>query len=218
MLLTRYFKSAFFTLCFVFLFHDAYCDEIYYIDNSPLFLYKAINWWYDCLPKESKKLCGKPIKCSNTGNAQIEYDESNKKMEIKINGGFASMLLAIKRCKQSYGPSYFHCIWIEPNYFDGTDTNVILSDSSTIIGFAFSNIEKKEAQHIKSIAYDLQFVLEGVIGGLSNGQIALHESCDLLKKCNEASPDPNIIYPITLSIIKTSTNEKIAIFDMFWES
>ena len=139
-------------------------------------------------------------------------------MEIKINGGFASMLLAIKRCKQCYGPSYFHCTWIERKYFDGTDTNVILSDSSIIIGFAFSNIEKEAAQHIQSIAYDLQFVLEGVIGGLSNGQIALHESCNLLKKCNEASPGPNKKYPTTLSIIKTSTNEKIAIFDMFWES
>lgn len=217
MLVMRFFKSAFFTICFIFLFHDAYCDEIYYIDNSPLFLYKTINWWYDCLPKESKKLCGKPIKCSNTGNAQIEYDEPNKKMEIKIKGGFATMLLAFKRCKQCYGPSYFHCIWLERKYLGGTGTNVILNDSSTISGFAFSNIEKEQAQHIQSIAYDLQFILEGVIGGLSNGQIALHESCNLLKKCNEASPEPYIKYPITLSIINTSTNEKIATFDMFWE-
>ena len=217
MLVIRILKSSFFTFLLILLFHDAYCDEIYYIDNSPLFLYKTINWWYDCLPKESKKLCGKPIKCSNTGNTQVEYDEPNKKMEIKIKGGFATMLLALKRCKQCYGPSYFRCILLEREYFDDTDANVILSDSSTIIGFSFGKIKKEQAQHIQSIAYDLQFIIEGVIGGLSNGQIALHESCDLLNKCNKASPDLHNKYPITLSIIKTSTNEKIAPFDMFWE-
>ena len=218
MLLIRYFKTAFFALCFVLLFHDAYGDEIYYIDNSPLFLYKTINWWYDCLPDESRKLCGKPIKCSNTGNARIEYDGTRKKLEIKIQGGFATMLSAFKRCRQCYGPSYFHCIQLERKYFDGTDANVILNDSSTISGFAFSNIEKEQAQHLQSIAHDLQFMLEGIIGGLSNGRIALHESCDLIKRCNETSPDPKEKYPITLSIIKISTNEKIALFDMFWES
>jgi hypothetical protein len=139
-------------------------------------------------------------------------------MRIQIKGGFATMLLAFKSCKQCYGPSYFHCIWLERKYFDGTDAKVILNDSSTISGFAFSNIEKEQAQHIQRIAYDLQFIVEGVIGGLSNGSIALHESCHLLKKCNEAFPDPHKKYPITLSILKASTNEKIATFDMFWEN
>jgi len=128
------------------------------------------------------------------------------------------MLLAFKRCEQCYGPSYLNCRWIEQRYFNGTATKVIFNDSSTISGFAFSNIEKEQAQHIQSIAYDLQFILEGVIGGLANGQIALHESCKLLKRCSEASPEPNKKYTITLSIAKTSTNEKIAIFDMFWEN
>jgi hypothetical protein len=80
----RFNKSTFFSLLFIFLIRDAYCDECYYVDNSPLFLYKTINWWYDCLPKESKKLCGRLIKCSNTGNAQVKYDEPNKNIELKI--------------------------------------------------------------------------------------------------------------------------------------
>lgn len=218
MLMIRFLKTAFFTLCFIFLFHDAYSDEKYYIDNSPLFLYKTINWWYDCLPEESKKLCGKSIKCTNTGNAQVEYNEPDKKLEIKIKSGFATLLLAFKRGKQCYGPSYFHCIRLERKYFADTDPTVILNDSSTISGIVFSNIEKEQAQHLQSIAHDLLFILEGIIGGLSNGRIALHESCDLLKRCNETSSDPNEKYPIRLSIIKISTNEKIAVFDMLWES
>lgn len=218
MLIPRSHKSAFFAFCLILLFRHAYCDEIYYIDNSPIFLYKTINWWYDCLPEESKKLCGRPIKCSNTGNTQAWYDEPNKNIELKIKGGFATMLLAFKKCKQCYGPSYLHCIWLDQKYFNGTTANVILNDSWTISGFTFFNIENEQAQLIQSITHDIQFILEGVIGGLSSGQIALHESSNLLKKCNAASQNLDERYPITLKIINTSTDETIAIFKMFWES
>jgi hypothetical protein len=214
----RFNKSTFFSLLLIFLIRDAYCDESYYIDNSPLFLYKTINWWYDCLPKESKKLCGRLIKCSNTGNAQVKYDETNKNLELKIKGGLATMLLALKECKQCYGPSYLHCIWLNQKYLKGTTANVILNDSSTISGITFSNVEKEQAQHIQSISHDIQFILEGVIGGLSNGQIALHESGNLLKRCNMASTDPDRKYPITLKMINYSTKEIVLIFNMFWES
>lgn len=218
MLTMRFYKSTLFLILYLFLFRSAYCDEIYYIDNSPLFLYKTINWWYDCLPEESKKLCGRPIKCSNIGNALVEYDKRNKNLEISIKGGFATMLLAFKKCKHCYGPSYLHCIWLDQKYLNGTTANVIIDDLTTIVGFTFSNIEKEQAKYIQSISHDMQFILEGAIGGLSNGRIALHESSDLLKRCNRASPDPNKKYPITLNIINTCTNETIAIFNMFWDS
>lgn len=81
-----------------------------------------------------------------------------------------------------------------------------------------SNGDDACIQNIQSISHDIQFILEGVIGGLSSGQIALHESGNLLKRCNGASPDPDENYPITLKIINTCTNETIAIFNMFWES
>jgi hypothetical protein len=217
MLKKRRYKLTFFTLCLVFVFYEAYCNEIYYIDNNPLFLYKTINWWYDCLPEESKKLCGRPIKCSNTGNAEALYDEASKNIELQIKGGFATMLLAFKKCKQCYGPSFLHCIWLDQNYFNDTNADVILNDSSTISGFTFSDIEKEQAQHIQSTTHDLQFILEGVIVGLSNGRIALHASGDLLKRCNEAPQGPDEGYPITLKIKNTSTNEIIAMFDMSWE-
>ena len=128
------------------------------------------------------------------------------------------MLLAFKNCKHCYGPSNLHCIWRDQKYLNGTAANVLTNDLSTIIGFTFSNIEKEQAKHIQSISHDIQFILEGVIGGLSNARIALHESGNLLKRCNRASPDTDKEYPITLKIIKTCTNETIAIFNMFWES
>lgn len=128
------------------------------------------------------------------------------------------MLLAFKKCKLCYGPSYFHCLWLNQKYFNGATSNVILKDSSIIGGFTFRNIEKEQAQLIRSISHDIQFILEGVIGGLSNGQIALHESGNLLKRCNRAALYPDEKYPITLKMINTSTNEIIAIFNMFWES
>jgi hypothetical protein len=214
----RFHKCIFFLSFFILFFRSAYGDEIYYIDNSPLLLYKTINWWYDCLPKESTKLCGKPIKCSNIGNTLVEYNEANKTLDLYIKGGFATMLSAFKKCVHCHGPSYLHCIWLDQKYLNGTAASVLSKDFSTIIGFSFSNIEKGQAKHIQSLSHDIQFILEGVIGGLSNGRIALHESGNLLKRCNRASPYTDEDYPITLKIINTCNNETIAIFHNYWQN
>ncbi len=216
--MTQFNRTVFFSLLLVLLSRHAHCGEIYYVDDSPLFLYKTINWWYDCLPEESKKLCGRPIKCSNTGNARVEYDEHNKNLALKIKGGLAAMLLVFKKCTHCYGPSHLRCIWLDQIYLNGATANVILSETSIIRGFTFSGVEKDQAEHIQSISHDIQFTLEGVIGGLSNGQIALHAYGDLLKGCSNDSPDPQKEYPITIKIINSSSNRIIAIFNMSWES
>lgn len=140
MLIKRFLKSIFLTLYLISQFHDGYCDEIYYIENSPLFLYKTINCWYDSLPKESNQLCGRPIKCSNDGNAQIGYDKQNKKMELKIKDGFATMLLAFKKCKQCYGPSYLNCTWLDQKYFRNTTATVILNSNTNEIIATFNMV------------------------------------------------------------------------------
>ena len=215
-LIARFLKSACFVLCFIFPCYDACCDEVYSIDDSPLYLYKTINWWYDCLPEQSRKLCGRPVKCSNAGNARVKYDERHKKIEISIKGGFAAMLSAIKECKQCYGPSYFRCTRLQNGFSKNTAVTVLLNDSSIISGFSFNQINREQARHIQSMEHDLQFILEGVIGGLSNGRIALHASGNLLKKCSEGSGDPEEKYPIRLKIINKRTNGIIAILDMVW--
>lgn len=212
-----FFKIVCLSLGLIFWGKDAHCFETYYIDNNPLFLYKTINWWYDSLQEESKMLCGRPIKCTNVGNAQVVYDEGNGVVELKIKGGFATMLLPFKKCKQCYGPSYFHCTWLDQKYFNETKASAVLNGPSEIDGFAFGNIKKEKAKLVQDIARDLRFEMEGVIGGLVSGRVALHASGDLLKNCSQTSQAQKDAYPITLKIINAGNNEILAIFNMFWE-
>ncbi len=195
-----------------------YGGETYYIDDSPLHLYKTINWWYDSTPQESTTLCGKPIKCTNEGNARIEYDEINQSVELKIKGGFASLLLAFKTCEKCYGPSSLKCVWRNQKYIKSSAIAIQLNKDDVIDGITFINVKKEDARQIMNMVHGMLFVLEGVIGGLSNSRIAMHESAELLKYCH-AEPqlrDQSPQYPISLKILNANTNETLALFSMTW--
>jgi hypothetical protein len=197
--------------------HGACGAETCYIDDSPLLLYKTINWWYDSLPEESSMLCGKPIKCINEGNARVEYDEAKMKINIKIERGLASMLSVFKKCVSCYGPTHLHNLSINPDYFMNSKTILAPDDSSTINRFRFNNINKERAQLLKSIEKDLVFVVEGVIGGLYNGQITLHESGALLKHCRGPFFGKYDNYPICIKIIDARNKKILAEYTMHWE-
>lgn len=90
-------------------------------------------------------------------------------------------------------------------------------DSTVIQGFSFSPVEREQAGIIQTMADDLRFELEGVIGGLADGRIALHASTGLVKHCPAASGDQADVYPISLRIVNIKTNDVIAEFKMVWE-
>ncbi|MCG8686895.1 MAG: hypothetical protein MI892_18585, partial [Desulfobacterales bacterium] len=77
-----------------------YSSEKYYIDDSPVLLYKVINWWYHCLPEEAEFLCGKSVKWSNRGDEKISYNKEKRVLELNVTGGYASMLSAVAPCNQ----------------------------------------------------------------------------------------------------------------------
>ena len=209
-------KSVFFSLCSLLAVQHAFCAETYFIDDQPLLLYKAINWWYDSLPAESGRLCGKSIKCRNEGNAGVEYDALKKEVNINIRGGLAGMLLTFKECGDCYGPSRFRCTWLNRNVFKGGNAAVLVVDSTLIQGFSFSPVEREQAGIIQTMADDLRFELKGVIGGLADGRIALHASAGLLKHCSAVSDDQADVYPISLRIVNSRSNDVIAEFTMVW--
>lgn len=212
MRINRLLKSVFFLLCSLLAVQHAFCAETYFIGDQPVLLYKVINWWYDSLPAESGALCGKPIQCRNEGNAGIEYDALKKEVTINIRGGLAGMLLTFKACGDCYGPSRFHCTWLNRNMFKGGDATVVVVDSTVIQGFSFSPVEREQAGIIQTMADDLRFELEGVIGGLADGRVALHASAGLLKHCSAASDDQANFYPISLRIMNSKNNDVIAEF------
>jgi hypothetical protein len=216
MRLNRRLKSALLLLCLLLAVQHAFCAETYYIDDQPLLLYKVINWWYDSLPAESGRPCGKSIKCRNEGNAGVEYDALKKEVSINIRGGLAGMLLTFKTCGDCYGPSRFRCTWLNRNVFKGGKAAVLVVDSTVVQGFSFSPVEREQAGIIQTMADDLRIELEGVIGGLADGRIALHASDGLLKHCPAVSDDQADAYPILLRIVNSKTNVVLSEFTMDW--
>ncbi len=189
--------------------YQAFGSEVYYIDDRPLFLYKTINWWYDCLPEQAGTLCGKPIRCSNTGNARVEYDADQKEMAIKIYGGFAVMLSISEP-----GFSSLKDVWLNPAYLHSTASAVLASDASGITGLVFKHVEKTRAQQFRDMAPDLRFSLEGRIMGLANGRIALDDTQPMLKKCTRTGTAPDQACPFRLTLLNSQSEEIIAVFNI----
>ena len=106
---------------------------------------------------------------------------------------------------------------MNPDYFMNSQTPLTPDDSSTMNSFIYSNINKEQAQRLKSIEKDLVFMIEGVIGGLCDGQITLHESGDLLKYCRGPFFGKYDDYPICIRIIDAKNKKILAEYTMLWE-
>jgi len=195
--------------CFLIINHGAFCSETYYIDNNRVLLYKVINWWYDCLPEESSLLCGSLIKCQSKGNVQVEYNEAEMILSLQIKGGFANLLSIFKQCEQCFGP-YLKCTWLNKKFFGRGEALIVSNEVPTMSAFIINNIDKKQGRLIRSIEKDIIFELEGVIGGLLNGKIALHQAGNFIKDCSGDLQNRNDSSPISLKIINPHTKEVLA--------
>jgi hypothetical protein len=208
-LMKRFLQITLVVLCFALFSHNAYCTEIYSINNNQVLLYKIINWWYDCLPEESDLLCGSLIKYQNKGNAHVEYNDSEMILKLRIDTGFADQLSVFRACEQCSGPAYFHCTWLNKDYLGNDKTDAVPDKLQALNSFTFQNIGKKQAQRLRDIETDILFEIEGVIFGLMNGKIALYHGDDFLKTCPDMPQNQEGIYPC-LKIINGNTNEELA--------
>lgn len=182
-------------------------SEIYCIDNQGVLLYKIMNWWYDCQPKDNYLLCGKAITYTNLGNARIEYTQSKLVLKISIQKGLADQLSIFKNCDGCLGPSYLRCIWQNEKYL-GKGKAVPMKNLNQ---FIFLHIDKIQARILKDIEKEILFVVEGNIMGLMNdGKIALHNTGDILKRCPNDTDGKGGIFPITVKIKNARTDEIIA--------
>ncbi|GAB6145977.1 hypothetical protein JCM12294_34170 [Desulfocicer niacini] len=198
--------------------HTAHCTEIYYISNNRVLLYKIINWWYDCLPEESNLICGSIIKCKSKGDTQVVYDETEMKLKLQINGGFAEQVSIFKQCEQCEGPSYLKCTWLNKKYFGNGEAAIISNNLSAINAFILNNIDTRHGRAVQSIEKDIEFELEGSIGGLLNGRIALHQSGKFIKTCSAAYLGLSDNFPVSLKIINSKTKEVLAIYSSKMEN
>lgn len=197
----------------------SYCSESYYINNNHVLLYKIINWWNDRLSEEYIPFCGRPIKCQNEGEVQVEYKESKMMLKLNIKGGFAVLVSIFKQCEQCFGPSYLQCTWLNQKYFGNGEAVIVQDELPAISTLFFKNINKKEWQLFRSIEKDIELVLEGVIGGLQImiGRIALHQAGNFLKACPGASQSRENSSPISLKVINSQTGEVLANYTAIWK-
>ncbi len=188
----------------------AVCFEKYYINNNQVLLYKIINWWYDSLPEESHQLCGYLIRCQDKGNFQIQYDAIEMKLRFNAKESFADLLSIFKQCEQCWGPSYLKLTWLNKEYFGDGQFIASTDKDSTVNSYIFAHIERTHAQQIQSIVDVIGIELEGVICGLMNSKIALHNAGKLLKTCQAGSEKQDENFPITLKIVNSQTEEILA--------
>ena len=79
-----------------------------------------------------------------------------------------------------------------------------------ICAFVINNIGKIQGRIIRSIEKDIAFELEGFVGGLLNGKIALHQVGNFIKTCPAASHSRYDSFPISLIIFNSHTKEVLA--------
>ena len=84
--------------------------------------------------------------------------------------------------------------------------------------FFFNDINKTRAQSLKENKDDITFLIEGRIGGLVDGKVALHQAGRFQKACPKDPKNRNISFPVTLKIVNTRTDEILAIFSSIWNS
>ena len=197
--------------------YDARHAERYYINDNSVLFYKIISWWYDCLPGDSEQVCGSRLKYQNIGNAKAEYNGAERILELRIQGGFTEQLIIFKHCTGCFGPSYLKCTGLNRKYFGNAVATNISSKFPTDSSLMIKNVNKKHARLIQGIGHDIIFELEGVIGGLLNGKIALHQAGTFLRNCPDRFGSGGENVPISFKIINSRTNEILAHYTAIWE-
>ena len=186
----------------------AYCSERYFIDNREILLYKSINWWYTCLPRDDTLLCEKRIKCVNSGNTRINYNPSGKTIEFTIDRGFATLLSVFEsRDADGTAPVSFRCSWQNEKYLGKGRARPV----TNVNHFVFSQVGKARFQVLKRMEKKIEITIEGeILGLLENGRIALHRTGNLLKQCPSRPDGDGFFRPVRIRITNRETGEPIA--------
>lgn len=132
---------------------------------------------------------------------------------MSIQKGLAGHLSIFKTCNGCFGASYLRCIWQNEKYFGKGEA----IPTKNLNQFTFLHIDKIQARVLKGIEKEIAFIVEGNILGLMNdGKIALHNTGPMLKRCPSGTNGKQGMFPITVKIKDTNTNEIIAQYLGTW--
>lgn len=186
--------------------------EFYYIEDNRVLLYKIINWWYDALPEEAEQLCGDVIRHHNQGKIHSSYNAGQKTLVLHLPGGFANLLSAAEHGIAVSRPSVYACSQLSRKHFGNGTSSVTIEEFpiTNSYTFRFQPVNTGQYRKILSMLDTLQVILEGTIGGLQNGKIALYTSNRNLYDCTSNSLSAPAYPPPSLKIVKPDTQELLA--------
>jgi hypothetical protein len=153
------------------------------------------------------------------GNVSIETQSTAEATVLRINGKFADMLLPFKQYDVPFRPSRFRCSRLNEKYFGTGIAEGIYPPDNGIYELRIGSVSEDRTHHLKRLEKDIGVVMKGVVGGLSNGRIALHKAGLMRKDCgpgNELSNNESN-FPIKLMIVNTRTNEIMVEYTAVWE-
>ena len=99
---------------------------------------------------------------------------------------------------------------------------IVGADIAALYGlyqFVFTNIGRDQARQFKRIEQDIAFEVEGRIGGLLNGKLALYQKGNFLKTCSntEETQENGDNHPIVFKIVRFDTKEVLAEYSAVME-
>ena len=128
------------------------------------------------------------------------------------------MVSIFKQCERCFGPEYLKCTWLNEKHFGSGEAVAVSNDTPGASAFHFVKIDRNHARGIQSIEKDIAFELEGSVGGLLNGKIALHQAAGtFVKTCPTISQDPEAAFSIFLNIVNTETEESLVKYSAVWK-
>ena len=190
---------------------DAAASNAYFINNQKVLLYKIINWWYDSLPEDARRLCGARVRCRTKGPVQIQYNAGEMTLKFDADTGFAQLLSIFE------GRSRLKLIWVNKKYFGDGKISVSTTRPPSARSYVFSPVDHADARRILSVGRFVGFQLEGVVKGLMNGKIALHHAGKQLKTCPKKFQRPHKTDPTTLDIVNFQTMEILATLSVVYD-
>ena len=191
--------------------------EKYYIDQQPVLLYKIINWWNNCLPDDCDLFCGKTIAYTDQGNVNIERNSQGDDLTLRVNGTFAQMISPFRQSKAFFGPNRLQCKWLNEKYFGNGIAEDFTDTANGVSKLRFQSVSHRHAELLKTVEKDIGVVLSGVIGGLMNSKIALHQAGKMPNHCVKVRTNGQEQYPIHMKIINAQTTEVLAEYTAMWE-
>ncbi len=182
-------------------------SEICTIDGHRVLLYKVINFWYDCLPEESQQFCGARLQCSSVGETQVRYLVKESVLEIHIPKGFGRLVSVLKSGNKKAGPGngFLTAAMVKKDVFGKGQAADLTFDLDAVGRFRIFNVDDRHYRKVKSVAEDIGIQVDGVIGGLLNGKIALYTGREAMKPCPRkgVAPEDALLPSVKLVNVKT---------------